>query len=398
MKIQVNKSDYAEEQDLKKQNYQRGVNRMLQRHIHTFEERAYQSDTVDKVCELFKENTSVLIESPVGSGKTLMGLMVVKRIADEKYLQGDDLTVNYVAARRHILKQAQILNEELFHCNINFVSAFDKTPPKADMMIIDEAHHEATQSILNMYDSVNNTLTLGLSATPLRTDRMKLSFQKVVKSATIPFLIDKGFLSKFHSYKLSIWDPRVIARIYLDDIERFGKSLVFFKTIRECKVFSEILNNNGVHCEVVTGSSDKDRQLEDFLENRIDVLTNVSVLTEGFDVPQLQSVFIRDASRVPTIQMAGRGLRKAEGKNFCNFIQSNNSKYPVEKIAAPSMSFSYFKNSWRSLSDDTEIILRTVEAYRQMVAELEKRRITYRTTNNCSHKHEIAFNGNPSIY
>ena len=62
MKIQVHNSDYPEEQDLKKQNYQRGVNRMLQRHIHTFEERAYQSDTVDKVCELFKENTSVLIK------------------------------------------------------------------------------------------------------------------------------------------------------------------------------------------------------------------------------------------------------------------------------------------------------------------------------------------------
>lgn len=316
------------------------------------EKREYQCLTVEKVCEYFKESTSVLIESPVGSGKTLMGLMVIKRIAEEKYKKGEDFTVNYVAARRHILKQAELLNDYLFHCNVNFVSAFDKNPPKADMMLIDEAHHEATQSILNMYDLVKNSLTLGLSATPLRTDRMKLSFQKVVKSSTIPFLIEKGFLSPFHSYKLSIWDPRVIAKIYLADVERFGKSLVFFKTIKECEIFCEILVKNGVRCEVVTGISDKDRQLEDFLDNKIDVLTNVSVLTEGFDVPELKSVFIRDASRVPTIQMAGRGLRKNEGKIFCNLIQSNNSKYPVEKIAKTEKAFSYFKNSWRSLGDE----------------------------------------------
>ena len=30
---------------------------------------------------------------------------------------------------------------------------------------------------------------------------------------------------------------------------------------------------------------------------------NVSVLREGVDVPELQSIFIRDGSRVPTIQM-----------------------------------------------------------------------------------------------
>lgn len=360
------------------------------------EKREYQSLTVEKVCEYFKESTSVLIESPVGSGKTLMGLMVIKRIAEEKYKKGEDFTVNYVAARRHILKQAELLNDYLFHCNVNFVSAFDKNPPKADMMLIDEAHHEATQSILNMYDLVKNSLTLGLSATPLRTDRMKLSFQKVVKSSTIPFLIEKGFLSPFHSYKLSIWDPRVIAKIYLADVERFGKSLVFFKTIKECEIFCEVLVKNGVRCEVVTGISDKDRQLEDFLDNKIDVLTNVSVLTEGFDVPELKSVFIRDASRVPTIQMAGRGLRKNEGKIFCNLIQSNNSKYPVEKIAKPEKAFSYFKNSWRSLGDDTEIIQNTVDAYLKKVAELEERGIKYHTNNDCFKKIEIYFNGNPA--
>ena len=81
-----------------------------------------------------------------------------------------------------------------------------------------------------------------------------------------------------------------------------------------------MLAAGGVACEIVTSESDKDRQFEDFLSGKVRVIANVSMLTEGFDQPDVQTVFARDASRLPTIQMCGRGLRRAEGKEFCNIV------------------------------------------------------------------------------
>ncbi|MCR5084893.1 MAG: DEAD/DEAH box helicase family protein [Succinivibrionaceae bacterium] len=328
-----------------------------------YEDRPYQVKAVGEIMREFGDHESVLLESPVGSGKTIMGLMVIRRMQEAARARGQALRVNWVAARRHILTQTERINLAHFHCDLNYVSAFASDPPAADLMVIDEAHHEATQSVLNLYERTRNTLTLGLSATPLRTDRMKLSFQVTVKSATIPGLIKTGVLSPYHEYRLNEWDPGFIAAVYLAGRERFGKSLVFFRTVAECTEFALALAEAGVHCEVVTGSSDKERQLEDFSAGRVQVISNVSVLTEGFDVPDLQSVFIRDASRLPTIQMAGRGLRRCAGKDHCNLVQSENTAYSVCRIAEPQKSFRYMQGSWRSCSPDTEAIAKALAEY-----------------------------------
>lgn len=153
-----------------------------------------------------------------------------------------------------------------------------------------------------MYARCKNTFTLGLSATPQRTDRMKLSFKRTVHSCSIPMLIEDTVLVPFHSYKVPHYDPLSIAQIYASSKERFGKSLAFFRTIRECRQFAKFLNEQGISCEVVTGSSDKERQIDDFESGKIEVIANVGVLTEGFDLPELKSVFIRDSSKLPTIQ------------------------------------------------------------------------------------------------
>ena len=104
----------------------------------------------------------------------------------------------------------------------------------------------------------------------------------------------------------------------------------------------------------------------------VQVVVNVSVLSEGFDLPELQSVFLRDASRLPTIQMAGRGLRRADGKTHCNLVQNSTSPYPVERIAVPAEGFRYMKNKWLSCSGSTQVILDTLE---QSMKLLEGRKI-----------------------
>ncbi len=336
-----------------------------------FEERHYQREAVAKVLEHFSNGKeSVLLEAPVGSGKTIMGLLIVKALQAESNKR---LQVNWVASRRHILDQTQRLNDEYFGCDINMVSVFNSNPPKADFIVLDEAHHEATQSCLNMYDKTGHSRALGLSATPQRTDRMRLSFRCNVRCCEIQKLIDMGVLSQYHSYKVPEWSVGIAAKIFCENPSHWGKSLAFFNTISECQAFSEILAQNGVHCEVISGKSNKDAQLNAFIYDDVQVVANVSVLSEGFDLPELRSVFLRDASRLPTIQMAGRGLRKSANKQQCNLIQSAKSQFQLEKIATPAESFRYIKEQWLSRSGHTQKIIETIE---QSIELLKERKIT----------------------
>ena len=332
-----------------------------------FEERPYQTEAVSRVLTEFGSGReSVLLESPVGSGKTVMGLLIIKQLQEQA---GGKLRVNWVASRRHILEQTQDLNDSFFHCDVNMVSVFASNPPKADLVVLDEAHHEATQSCLEMYENTGNARTLGLSATPMRTDRMRLSFQTSVRCCGIQRLINMGILSQYHSFKLPEWNVELAAKVFCEAPERWGKTLVFFQTIRECQIFKQFLAGCGIGCEVVTAQSNRDSQLDAFIAGDVQVVANVSVLSEGFDLPELQSVFLRDASRLPTIQMAGRGLRRAEGKTHCNLVQSSTSPYPVERIALPAEGFRYMKNKWLSCSGNTQVILDTLENSMKLLAE-----------------------------
>ena len=324
-----------------------------------YEYRQYQEDAVAECLKCFEEEglKSVMLESPVGSGKTLMALKIIHRLQEHT---GRVLRVNWVAPRHHLLQQVMEANMDLYQENIRPVSLFEKIPPPADFVVLDEAHHEATQSCVLLYEKMHNEWTLGLSATPLRTDRMKLSFQNTVETCSIGRLISEGYLSPFRSYLLPHYDSSIVAECYLASPERWGKSLVFFQTIRECFDFQEKLQAGGIVCEVVTADSDNERQLEAFLENRIQFIANVSMLTEGFDQPDVQSIFARDASRLPTIQMCGRGLRIAPGKAFCNIVQSGNTSYFFEKVAHPQNAFRLMNGQWLALQDGTDEINATI--------------------------------------
>ena len=337
-----------------------------------YEKRTYQEEAVEKCVNAFlgKNHTSVMLESPVGSGKTYMALETIHRFQDRL---GRRILVNWVAPRHHLLQQMVEANMSLYQDDVIPVSLFDRRPPKADFVVLDEAHHEATQSCVLLYEKMRNTWTLGLSATPMRTDRMKLSFQETVRTCPIGRLIREGYLSPFNSYVIPKYSVDEIARFYLAEAKRWGKSIAFFSTIAECVKFREILVGSGTLCEVVTGESDKDRQLEVFANGMVPIVANVAMLTEGFDQPDVRTVFARDASRLPTIQMCGRGLRLAPGKDACNIVQSANTSYKFEHVCSPKNAFRFQDGRWLALTDGTEEINRTVEETLRRIAKVRER-------------------------
>jgi len=314
------------------------------------QERDYQTRVIEKTLAFFKAgDSSVLIESPTGSGKTVIGLAICKYLED-KY----GFRTNWVAMRRNLLHQVVATNERFFGMEkLSAVSMFDKNPPQAEITVVDEAQHDATASASNIHEQSVSQFILGLSATPQRTDNLKLAFRRTVKDAGIHRLIRDGWLAPYDHWCIDAWDPIRVADTYLRDIETWGKSAVFFHRIDQCVEFASILADHGRHAEVVTANTDRDAQLDAFDAGEFDVVVNVGILNEGFDCPNLRTVFVRDSARLPTIQMAGRGFRLSPetGKTHCNIVQSGDAQWQFTRTATPRQGYARRGGKWLALGD-----------------------------------------------
>jgi superfamily II DNA or RNA helicase len=169
------------------------------------------------------------------------------------------------------------------------------------LLVIDEGQHDAASSMSHLHNVIQPKWTLALTATPFRTDSVTLCFDKVVKDAGIHQLIQDGYLSEFDHYTIPKWDVPLLADFYCAEPQRWGKSIFFFHTQDECRHLNRLLRSRGIASDIVTGSSDRDAQLTAFRKGDLQVLVNCMVLTEGFDDPSLQTVWIRPSAKGPTI-------------------------------------------------------------------------------------------------
>lgn len=315
--------------------------------------RPYQARIINKAYTAYlpvehggKGLRAVLIQSPTGSGKTIMALLEIRALQRWYKSQGRKLVVGWVAMRRNLLEQASKENEaKKVGAEVHWISMFQKELPdellnaEDRMLVIDEAQHDAASSCMHIHAEVKPQLILGMTATPFRTDSVKLCFDTVIADAGISNLIKDGFLAQFDHYTIPCWTPTAVARFYLREPSRWGKSIMYFHTVDACFETKRLMELGGIRCDVVTGSSDKEAQLEAYRNGATDVLINCYVLAEGFDCPELQSVFCRPSCKGVTIQMCGRAFRKCmelEARGIRKVIvQSKHSHWPFIKTAQP---------------------------------------------------------------
>ncbi len=332
------------------------------------EPRPYQRRIVEKTVDMFGGRyirldgatepaaKSVMIESPTGSGKTVMGLLACK-VLQEEY---PGLVVCWVAMRRNLLAQAAAENvtKGINVKDIHFVSMFDDHPDelvkakeegRQILMVIDEAQHDAASSMAHLHNLILPQRILGLTATPFRTDRMKLCFEKVIKDAGIHQLIQDGYLSKFDHYTIPDWNVKTVADRYCADPQRWGKSIFYFVNLEECFQLHNELQSRGVVSDVVTGSSNREEQLERFRNGDTPCLINCMVLTEGFDEPSIKTAWVRDSGKGCTMQMGGRAFRLHRDLPVKNIVQSKNTRWPFMKTAMPVMQYIWQNEEWESL-------------------------------------------------
>ncbi len=327
------------------------------------QQRDYQRRIIDKAIRMFQGRYedrvgitqpaagSVMVESPTGSGKTIMGLAIAR------YMQREHgYSIGWVAMRRNLLSQAMMENRcRGFDVEMEFISMFEQSPPKVDMLVVDEAQHDAAMNMANLHCIIRPEVVLGLTATPFRSDRVKLCFDQVISDAGIHQLIQDGYLSPYHHYTIDQYTPASVANTYLQDPQRWGKSLMFFHRQEQCRECCQRLQAEGVHVEVVTANTDRDQQLRDFTRCREGVLINMNILTEGFDCPTLKTVFCRPSDRSSAIQMGGRVFRKHPVEPIKQIVQCRDTPHPLTKTALADQQFSWVDGGWQALSLDKEV-------------------------------------------
>lgn len=346
------------------------------------EARPYQRRIVEKARDMFAGRykngagetepaaRSILIESPTGSGKTSMGHLECKILQH----MHPDIVFGWVAMRRNLLSQAAKENRDMKIgvSNIHYISMFDKEPEhlvsaknagRKLCLVVDEAQHDAASSCAHLHNLLEPDFIIGLSATPFRTDTMKLCFDKVIKDAGIHQLIQDGFLSEYEHYTIPDWTPATVAAHYLREPERWGKSIFYFVTLDKCFELARLLKNAGVVCDVVTGATDCEDQLAAFRAGVLPCLINCMKLTEGFDDPSLETAWVRDSGKGPTMQMAGRAFRKHPlAKTNPQFrlkrvVQSKGTRHPFIKTAMPEQQLLWQDSEWRSLKVNPRLAL-----------------------------------------
>lgn len=183
---------------------------------------------------------------------------------------------------------------------------------------------------------------LGVTATPDRGDMRNLGsyFESLAYEYSLVQAIKEGYLSPIKALTIplkldlsgvkqqtgdfSTKDLGTALDPYLEQIAEEmvkhcinRKTVVFLPLVKTSKKFRDILNSKGFRAAEVNGDS-KDRQeiLEDFDNDKYNVLCNSMLLTEGWDCPSVDCVVVLRPTKVRSLysQMIGRGTRLFPGK------------------------------------------------------------------------------------
>lgn len=247
------------------------------------------------------------------------------------------------------------------------------------ILLVDECHAsyppEKGSMFRNFIDDLKPTHILGFTATPFRLKTYGDSFRnnwtqlnmlcssspKVFKSiihvTQIQELVRDKFWAKLNyeeydfdssllklnstgaeyteqSIQKAIIEQGVNENVYkrcVKLIEEGRNALVFMDSVENAKILSERLGHQAACVEGSTRKAERERIIEDFKNNKIKVVTNQSVLTCGFDKPDLQTVIMaRPTNSLALLyQIFGRGVRNPIYPNlkecliidFCNNVK-----------------------------------------------------------------------------
>ena len=274
------------------------------------------------------------------------------------------------------------LGEPITFAGIQSVAKRGRDIGHIDLVIVDEAHtinHAQTggyRTLLAELLAINpNLRVIGLTATPYRLGHGMIHegedviFSDLIEPVTIEELIGRGYLSMLRSKHTSLTLDTAGVRKQggdfiasqleaavdtadnnlqaVDEICRRAADrkawLIFAAGVAHAEHLAELLRERGIATACVTGATPQGERaqiLRDFKSGKLRAVTNVSVLTTGFDHPGIDCLAMLRPTLSPGlyVQMAGRGLRVADGKTDClvlDFAGNVTVHGPITCVAPP---------------------------------------------------------------
>lgn len=309
--------------------------------------RPYQQRAVDDVWDNLRNHRRQLLVAPTGAGKTYMMCM----LADRMTAMGG--RVAWFAHRRELVTQA-VRSLDAYGMRAGYrglhkgalvqVASVQGSlsrgeAPEADLVVLDEAHHFGADEWKRIPEAYNGAAIVGATATPERGDGRPLDhlFERIVVAAQPQELLAAGVLTPCDVIGPS--RPLRAGQVAQRPCDawmqyaRNRKTVVFAPSVEGAEAIArEFRDRCTVEAAVVHGglpSGVRDRILRDFTDDKIKVLVNVYVLTEGWDCPDVECVILarRFTSVGQYIQCVGRGVRSARGKSRCTLLDLTGSAH-----------------------------------------------------------------------
>jgi superfamily II DNA or RNA helicase len=222
-----------------------------------------------------------------------------------------------------------------------------------DCVIIDEAHMAAAKTWDKTINHFQPKLTLGLTATPHRSDNLLLSniFDKIVYEYNILQGIQDKYLCEMDGIRiktdLSLDAVRTTAgelnqkdlqvvnceernNLIVDSHIKYAngrQAIVFCVDVKHAMDVCNTFKQRGINADFVVGdenlTTDRKGTIAAFKRGEIDVITNCMVLTAGFDHPNVGAVHMACPTKSLTkyIQCVGRGSRLKDEAYVAKFKQ-----------------------------------------------------------------------------
>lgn len=215
--------------------------------------------------------------------------------------------------------------------SIPTLTRWTERQPQASLVVVDECHHVVAKTWRKLADHYSSALLLGLTATPQRADGRSIGdvFDSIVVGATIRELTDLEHLVPCRVFAPpETLDAKHIAVSPLEAYQRYApgtRAVIFCVTVDHAQRVAAEMNAGGVRTAVVHGGMGREaraRTLGDLDAGRIDAVSSIGVLTEGWDSPGVATCIL---ARKPQhtglyLQMVGRVLRPHPGKTHATLI------------------------------------------------------------------------------
>lgn len=336
----------------------------------------YQEDMVKRVQEAFRHHDSVMVQMPTGTGKThvlaaIVGLFLKKEVW-------------VVAHRRELVSQIKdtlarffpdLDSEKIQVTSIQWLSRhYREIKEKPSLIVIDEAHHALAETYAEVMNTYPKAKKLGLTATPYRMNGKGFTdlFEMLLCSWNMERFIAEGRLSLYDYYSIK---PDSADQILVDSLQKRGadgdyqqkelnmvmdvrpslerlcltvkqyvpgkKGIVYAISIQHAEHIAEFYRENGIKAVAISSKTplaERKDMIERFkssslsssiksasnVPEEIEVLVSVDLFSEGFDCPDVEFIQLArpTLSLAKYMQMVGRGLRVAEGKEYCVILDN----------------------------------------------------------------------------